>query len=446
MTLVIRRSPYVTGSTPPVTYQVQPDEVLGHLIVLATGGEVDELPAAFSEDSTSDPDWATITFTVSPAPDTSTPKGRVQQRMLDIVASSNEFQIIGVDESTVWSDGETTAASPARTLGRTVFYAVSVCNGNGRWVIGSGGGQPCTPVVGILYHELAHAFHGHPVGTVAQDEAEAITDENELRTQMGFASRSTSDLRSECGCSGDSGCCIIASVSTGAPYGREVNALRFARDHFFRSTAVGDAFFAALHREYYSFSIDVCRVMVCSEPARREVERVLVRPLVAALRFFRMMSTASTEAERAQAYRDARAEILAVRGAESPLDGLVRDTYRGEPLRTRGSHDSSIARIEQLLAARLPSSPHVAWAIGGPLALFLDSLEQIDESASDAEVDAWWRPAMDAWLRGLPMAAITELPAAQWTRELAELFERVSPDPERRAGLLAHLRQRGGCA
>jgi hypothetical protein len=193
MTLLLRRSNYETSGTPPLTYVVQADVALGHLMLLASGGVMDDLVPGFAEDASADPDWSTITISYPTPPDVSTARGRVQQRMLDIVSSPSDFRIVGVQESTIWSSGNTTSVEPAYALGTTLFYSTAVCGGDGRWVIGAGGEKPCTPVVGILYHELAHGFRGHPSGfdeaARLADEAEAVTDENELRMRMQWPRR-----------------------------------------------------------------------------------------------------------------------------------------------------------------------------------------------------------------------------------------------------------------
>jgi hypothetical protein len=451
MSLRIRQNPYKTSNTPPKTYDVRPDEVRGHLLVIASGGSMDNLVEGFGEEADTNPDYLRITLVYDAPPDESTPKGQVQKRLLDIVNSQDQFEIVGVPEDTTWADNNTTSTEPAYTLGQTVYYAVSNCNGKGRKVAGASGDQPCTPVVGVLYHELAHAFHHHPSGDPfdpqvhAHDEAEAITDENVLRAAMNLEARSTTDLSSSCGCNGPGGsdsCCIIASVATGAPYGPEVTALRAARDHFLRASATGDAFFTELFSEYYSFSIEICRIMVGAAATRPIVERTFVRPLIAILHFLRLQGLDPGSANAMQAFEYGRRSVSDVGAERSRLLSLVRRLAEGLEPPPPLEEDPDLARIETILAARVPHLPHVRWAICGVLALLLEGNEAVGAAADPAEITAWWRGAIRSWLGDMPLIVPPGLDVPAWERDLDSLLRPMSADASDRADIIHRLRQR----
>jgi hypothetical protein len=170
-----------------------------------------------------------------------------------------------------------------------VIYDTSECGGNGWWVVKDGGGTTSFPRPVILYHELWHA-HEYGNGTLvspltlaqaAQAEVRAENAENDMRDMMGLDHRDPNDHSGGCG-GGPVVCCVVASVATDA-LSEEVNALRPVRDLMLRRSDVGHDFFMHLHRDYYSVSPEVCRLMGATPSLNDFVRQNFVAPLVNAL-------------------------------------------------------------------------------------------------------------------------------------------------------------------
>jgi hypothetical protein len=89
--------------------------------------------------------------------------------------------------------GGTTPANPA-VIGPfsiiDTYYDASNCGGNEYFVFDQLGNVIDFPIWAIIYHELAHAYHLaiRDFNTV-NPEFQAITDENQLRSQLGFPLR-----------------------------------------------------------------------------------------------------------------------------------------------------------------------------------------------------------------------------------------------------------------
>ena len=187
-----------------------------------------------------------------------------------------------------------------------VLYDTSQSNGLGYCVARAGTGGtldlPSSNAI-ILYHELSHAFRTVNNTALAltvacnpssPEENAAITDENDLRTQIATAAGNPVVLRDpgihcaqNCGGGGGGGnddCCIVASVSSGSPLSAEVRALRAVRDGLLRKSEVGYAFFESLHHDYYAFSPQVCTLLAGHPQLYGLVLDGFVRPLVHALR------------------------------------------------------------------------------------------------------------------------------------------------------------------
>jgi len=82
---------------------------------------------------------------------------------LDHFSSAPLFGIIGMGFDFVFSDGTTVQSEEGLTLGTTVFYDTSNCNGDGRWIVDVDDDHSCTLSSVILYHELGgHAFLDQP--------------------------------------------------------------------------------------------------------------------------------------------------------------------------------------------------------------------------------------------------------------------------------------------
>ena len=446
MAVRIREKPYQTSSG-AATYQVRPDEVRGHLMIIAAGGTGDLEPSFGDNPDPADSDYSVLVYNPSPAPDTSTPSGRVRERLKTLVDESAKYDIIGVPGDTLWSDGSNVEAQPAFTLGNTVFYDTSSCNGDGRWIRGTNGEEECTQSAVILFHELAHAFHDHGAGDLAQEEAEAIDDENNLREALGLVPRDRTRLEGECGCSDDA-CCIVASVACGTPYAEEINALRRLRDHRLRETTLGSAFFDALHREYYAFSVEVCRIMVTDKHALQDVRAWLVRPLAGILTVVADHTTHSADPAYAGALL---LRHLRASRASLPDHGIdwtsVRQLLEAlslglSPAWFARSMPPGTLAVCEVLARALPASPHVRWGIITPLIIHAMAAAQFG-TTSDTDADAagrWLDERIHTWLAAMPLdEIIAAVPTANVVAEISALAGSVFPTEPGRSDLTRRL-------
>lgn len=223
--------------------------------------------------------------------------GVCQVRLDDLVneisySSPPDIIIFAVDGTFLLADGTpiTSVAGVAIPVGDPInpttsdiatIYDTSDCNGTAWWVDAEGGGTTSFPSAVILYHELAHCFHF--VTGVATTEVLAETDENDLRDQTGVTHRDVNSHNGGCGGTPEPPCCVIASISTGSPYSKEVNHLRAVRDKMLRKSEVGNDFFNRLHYDYYAISPGVCSLMGNNPELTHIIKTFFVTPLIYAL-------------------------------------------------------------------------------------------------------------------------------------------------------------------
>ncbi|WP_429884787.1 CFI-box-CTERM domain-containing protein [Geoalkalibacter halelectricus] len=423
MTVRIREADYVTAGGS--VYPVRADMARGHLMIIASGGTMDLEPSFGDNLDPGDPNFSIVMYDPGPQ-DLTTNPGRVRQRLKDMVDEGADNQVIGVDGSTIWSDGSTVETMPAFALGNTVFYDTSNSNGAGRWIIGINGingNRECTNPAVILFHELAHAFHNHGPGDPVTEEQEAIADENWLREALGLVPRDPDRREGGAGCPGGD-CCIVATVACGSPYAPSVNRLRRLRDDVLRHSTLGARFFDELFREYYAFSVEIARILVRDAQARAQVEQWLVRPLVGIL-------------EVMKGYRLAPHDV---KGLGGNLLALLRENPAATPEQARAAchllealaaggaadevadDNEATRRIRALLASWLPRSPHVIWGILGPLRIHgAASLRFADNTDAEA-AGRWLTERIDAWLRTLPLHTLGELSPELIDEFAASLF------------------------
>jgi hypothetical protein len=77
--------------------------------------------------------------------------------------------------------------------------------------------------------------------------------------------------------------CVIASAAYGSELAPEVQFLRIFRDQFVQSTFAGNNFMKLFNSFYYSFSPTAASV-VAENPVLSQIIRLLLYPLIAALR------------------------------------------------------------------------------------------------------------------------------------------------------------------
>lgn len=406
--LLIRENDYVTGDG-TTTYPARPDEIRAQLMVLAAGGSGDLEPSFGDDIWTDDPDWSIVQYDPDPAPDETTNRGKVMARLKALVDDTTTYQIIGVQVDQ-WSDSVTVEDRPAFALGNSLFVDVTLCKGNGRWVLNNDGEEVCTGTAAIIYHELAHAFHNHGLGTIADEEAEAITDENDLRAALGQELRSTTQLDGGCGCP-DTGCCIVASVAHGTPWAAPINALRRIRDRQLRASPAGARFFDRFFAEYYEFSVPICRCMVLDEQVRELVSRWFVRPLPAVMD---VLDACVTSAHDPDALATRLGPLLQAvpsvpdEALQPMLDALM--SGRIPEFATAAHPDAH--EVFGLLAQALPRAPYVVWALVEPIRL-VSGLAQDQARGADPAILAGRAIAeTQRWFQSVPTEFLGEDPEA----------------------------------
>ena len=295
------------------------------------------------------------------------------------------------------------------------IYDTSQCNGSGYWVDKEGGGTTGFPSVAIIFHELSHCFHfvtGTTAATGAAEEVAAENDENLMRDQLGIDHRNAASHTGGCG-GGPTGCCVVASVSSGSPYSTEVNRLRVFRDHFLRRGRVGHDFFDRLHYDYYAFSPEVLRAMSHSKALHRTVRDNFVNPLLAGLAVVTRYSSSGADA-------------LAV-GLEIKEHVPMASSPNGfAALDTINDRDDPLVWANKALA-----SPHVCWALVEVIALW----DEISSLAEELDAEALGRraiPAIEQWAADIPLSPVwSSLNSAEAVTALAELDVLLLTDESR---------------
>lgn len=448
MTVRIRETSITNASG---TFNVHPDIVRAHLMIIASGGSGDLEPSFGDNPDPSDGNFSIVVFNPGTV-DTSTTSGQLKERLKVLVDQTDNYIIIGVGWDFVWGDGDTVEASPGGALGDTVFYDTSNCNGNGRWIWGSNGNKECTPSVGILYHELGHAYLNQPItDPYSVIEAEAITEENVLRDALGLVPRDTTRFDSGCGCpDGGGDCCIVASVATSSPFSYEVNMLRRVRDYKLRRSEFGTQFFNALHDEYYSFSVEVCRIMVLHSNTQHNVEQWLVRPLVQILNIAFDYTQHPDDLKRLGGHLldDINSGFIWKKDEKSEwefahlfINSIITGNSLSEVL---PELDEATIAVCDMLTTRIPKCPHVKWGIAHLLDIYIMGRIQFNSTDKPEDVGLWLKDKLDRWLGNIPLDYIlSHLSDEELSSDLKKLTSTVftSKDARQYLGkrLVSHL-------
>ncbi|TFW31359.1 CFI-box-CTERM domain-containing protein, partial [Duganella callida] len=170
-----------------------------------------------------------------------------------------------------------------------VVYDINNCNGGGIFVFDTDGNKISLARPPLLYHELSHAFRGATGTQQPNDEPPAETDENVMRSAMGYCLRDVNNHDGGCGhgddCSGpptpDSDGCFIVSATTGSPRSAEVAQLRGLRDRVAAASPLGARLIDRIYADYYGFSPAIAARLDQEATPRAAALRVVVRPLLA---------------------------------------------------------------------------------------------------------------------------------------------------------------------
>jgi hypothetical protein len=351
--------------------------------------------------------------------------------------------VFGVDDSFSLSDGTPLKgngiAIPPGGSGNpfsshvAAFYDVTLCGGAGVWVDKEGGGTMQQTTDEILFHELSHCFHfvtGTTASTSAQEEVNAETDENEMHDVRGAAHRDVNSHNGGCG-GGDPGCCIIASLSTGSPFSREVNRLRYVREHALRCSEVGDDFFKAFFYSYYSFSPEVCRLMGHHPELRGLIKGYFVVPLLGAFELFvayvenRGTGLAELLVEQAQ-----RPELAAV---HTPAFQKELDEFLGlaqacdlstihEAIQGRDQKFACVSLLLKHVNQKVMADQVIRWSLLEMLRIWLAASALVNSGHAVEDCNRQIYRMVSEWISLLPITAVwKEFSRLQTEEELALL-------------------------
>jgi hypothetical protein len=320
-----------------------------------------------------------------------------------------------------------------------VLYDTSDRNGTGYCLARAGTGGTLDlrlPLSVMLYHELSHALRIVTTGLLvltaacnpaSPEESAAITDENDMRTQLAALTGDPVILRDtniHCGgaCPGGGGgggsCCIVASVSSGSPLSAEVQELRALREQLLRRNEVGFAFFDDLHYAYYGFSPQMVSVMAADLELREVVLEGFVRPLIRMLQLVRDLCIEELDApELGRRFRERLAGAETARADEA----MVRAS--GMLTSTSPAASDAERQVAELLATRALTDPHVRWALVEPVLAYHELLSGRRDGESDPALGARLVAFVDSWAGELPLSPQWGLLATEQVADELDVLE-----------------------
>lgn len=176
-----------------------------------------------------------------------------------------------------------------------VFYDLEENYGDGYFVYDVDGERICNPSFIILAHELSHALHWAD-GTIDEDnpELQAITDENNVRTEHNIVNRDP--LNHEGGLGGVE-ClsadpsepspdteiwwsCFIVSAAYSSSNSSQVRKLQQLRKVYSQQSPLFGQFILQLREEYYRFSPKIAEAMKNSDELKKYISELIVDPLL----------------------------------------------------------------------------------------------------------------------------------------------------------------------
>lgn len=385
---------------------------------------------------------------------------------VDIVILAVESNFVLNDGSSILTRGGTALPPQNSGLGGSnlnttgdclVIYDTTQNNGQGYCTARAGSGGTLdlpTPNVVILYHELSHAFRivnnglltlGGPCNPSSPEENAAITEENDLRTQIDPAAP-LRDPGIHCGalCGGtttgtgpsDSDCCIVASVATGSPISREIVTMRGLRDDLLRRTEVGHIFFQKLFHDYYDFSPQVATTMAGRADLPPLALEGYVRPLITILRLIRARGLEDQDLGAYFAVLHSDPEAAA--GTRDTMR-LVEQLYRGDA----GADDAEFNYLRGLMRERAWPSEHVRWGLVEPIVLYAECLEAYLAGTSAPEIGVMLDRAIGDWSVRMPIDPVWGALSARELRGELEHFDTwFLKSPTNRAAFRRRLLER----
>jgi hypothetical protein len=200
-----------------------------------------------------------------------------------------------------------------------------------------------------------------------------------------------------------------------------VRFLRSVRDHFVRSTEVGYAFFQKFFYDYYSFSPQVCTIMVGNPEIPGHLLEGYINPL---LDFWKIMIERS-----GNAFSDAELGAAFVRhhldraAAQSRLDALQQTVAYW--MQEAPEDNSAPAELLKLLRERAWPSEYMQWALVAPVRIYHDLLTLFLAGADEVAIGRAFNNELDAWAPEIPISDVwAALSAEEVVKEL-EFCENV---------------------
>lgn len=309
------------------------------------------------------------------------------------------------------------------------FYDSSECNGNGYIVDMEGGGHTGFPPPVILYHELAHCFHF--VTGVASTEPLAEADENDMRDQMGINHRDASSHWGTCG-GGAESCCVVASVTTGSPFSKEVNELRNIRDNLLRQGKVGEEFFNSLHYSYYAFSPEVCRLMGTYNYLYELVRIYFVVPLIMGLKLIidytknnndNLFNTLKTQFNDENINNVYSLEFIKIMRyyISSIKNGKLNESEMFSELSKRGNING-LGQLAEYLRDFTENDGYIKWALFDVADMWTEASGMFLSGIDEAEINVSLKNKFDNWTAEVPVDKVwAELSPIEAQDELEKL-------------------------
>jgi hypothetical protein len=217
-------------------------------------------------------------------------------------------------------------------------------------------------------------------------------------------------------------------------YSDEVNLLREIRDGVLRRSEIGYDFFCKLHRDYYAFSPEVCRLMARSPSLLERVRAHFVGPLTVALHLIRahtMHGAAGVQL----------GELLRQRAGAISVDAETLEQARALVAGTQPSGGNAHDReLSQLLSDRAVGSKFVRWALLEPIELTLQQVIALRSGVATSVVGEQFAALAGAWAARMPLTdKWRELSLYDLRGELRFLERTLLPRGEARRALAKRL-------
>ena len=387
----------------------------------------------------------------------------------DIVNGPTNVIVVGVDLVTGQSVGGPTGlgyTEPDNNGQIWVYYDTSQCQGRGSYVYDASGHKIPDPSSIILAHELGHA-HDYITGEINSSTPDSVAEEKativenlirpEIAAYMAAQYSISVDLGQRDPTNPGGGCntvasgpdifsgkCFIVTAAFESPLAPEVRYLRQLRDRRIRQTELGDAFFACLHKEYYSYSPRIAAELRRSRVFRETARTYLIEPFIIFLKLAEHVFRAETHEE--STFGEIGNRLI---DAMPPRGHLIAPTIleccneAGKRVRAeRSTADGSspagdvpdqISYLFEMMAANARELTFSRWALLTPLAIQARMMLAIEAGIGPIPLGEDFTAAVIEWLKLLPPPRASDESSGEIATDLAlfrQQFFRVPPHLE----------------